>query len=71
MEEIPSSINKFTHLKELDLSLNSFKELPVTLGDLEPLENLNLNFNPIEMVLSSVKKLKRLAVKLEKLASMM
>ncbi|NVM35561.1 MAG: hypothetical protein HWN81_08185 [Candidatus Lokiarchaeota archaeon] len=66
LKEIPKSINEFTHLNELDLSLNGIKELPETLGDLESLEILNLNFNPIEMVPRSVKKLKRLAVKLEK-----
>jgi Leucine-rich repeat (LRR) protein len=55
---LPDSIGKLKNLKWLNVSNNDITELPWGIGDLESLEELTIDFCPIEYLPESIKKLK-------------
>ena len=61
LDRIPSSIKRCKHLKRLNLEGNQIKHLPRWLSSLDSLEEINLNFNKLNLKRRDIRRLSKVA----------
>ena len=60
LDRIPSSIKRCKHLKRLNLEGNQIKHIPRWVGSLDSLEEINLNFNKLNLKRRDIRRLSKI-----------